>query len=410
VGRDGLPLALPMSIWSFAFGYFAAYVPYSALTKAVSSGALGGAPVPGVELLPVTAMASLFGMFVFITAMRWWKYASAVQLGRLRLPRPTRYTLLSGVCTAGVIATTTLAYTFDGVSIVFMMLLMRGGVLVLAPLVDSLTGRTPRWFSIVGLVLSINALLVAFLEDKDAGFGLTWIALADVALYLGAYFVRLRFMSRIAKSTDLAQRTRYFVEEQMVATPVLVGFLAIVALIGGGGFAGDVRAGFTTFFDRPVVLEAILIGLCSQGTGVFGGLVLLDHRENTYSVPVNRCSSVLAGIAASYVAMWWLGGAGPSWHELMGAFLIVQAILFLTIPAALATRNQPPRALGQGRALATAGARGPRSTRAKRSGTAPRNSRRRRSRSPWSSRPGIGHRRIRSRAARVGRGPGRAPG
>jgi hypothetical protein len=328
------------SIWLFAFGYFATYVPYSALTKAVSSGTIGGTPVSGVELLPVSALASLVGMFLFITAMRWWRYASTIELGPLRLPRPGCYTLLSGVCTAGVIATTTLAYTFDGVSIVFMMLLMRGGVLILAPIVDRLTGRRVQWFSTVGLVLSINALLVAFLEDKDAGFGLTWVAFADIVLYLGAYFVRLRFMTRLAKSEEVALRTRYFVEEQMVATPVLVTLLGIGALIGQGEFLSDLRAGFTTFFDRPVVTEGIVIGLCSQGTGIFGGLVLLDKRENSYSVPVNRCASVLAGVVASYGITLWLGGAGPSTHELMGAFLIVQAILFLTIPLVF---QQPKR-------------------------------------------------------------------
>lgn len=337
--RQRVPRIGSYSIWFFAFGYFASYVPYSALTKAVSSGQIGGTPVSGVELLPVSALASLVGMFMFISAMRWWRYASTVRLGSLQLPRPTRYTFLSGVCTAGVIATTTLAYTFDGVSIVFMMLLMRGGVLILAPIVDALAGRKVQWFSTVGLVLSINALLVAFLEEKHAGFGLTWLALVDVLLYLGAYFVRLRFMTRLAKSDDVAQRTRYFVEEQMVATPVLVCLLAIGALIGQGRFLGDLRAGFTTFFDRPVVLEGILIGLFSQGTGIFGGLVLLDKRENSYSVPVNRCASVLAGIVASYVIMLWLGGAGPSGHELMGAFLIVQAILFLTLPLLLAKRH-----------------------------------------------------------------------
>lgn len=327
------------SIWFFAFGYFASYVPYSALTKAVSSGWIRGTPVSGVELLPVSAIASLAGMFAFITAMRWWQYASTVRVGSLQLPWPGRYTFLSGVCTAGVIATTTLAYTFDGVSIVFMMLLMRGGVLILAPIVDRVSGRKVQWFSTVGLVLSINALLVAFLEDKDAGFGLTWLALADVLLYLGAYFVRLRFMTRLAKSDDLAQRTRYFVEEQMVATPVLVAVLGLGAMIDHGELMGSLRAGFTTFFDRPVVLEGILIGLFSQGTGIFGGLVLLDKRENSYSVPVNRCASVLAGIVASYVIMLWLGGPGPSVHELMGVFLIVQAILFLTLPLALAKRS-----------------------------------------------------------------------
>jgi len=326
------------AIWWFAFGYFASYVPYSALTKAVSSGALGGTPVPGVVLLPVSALASLVGMFVFISAMRWWKYASTSEVGGVRVPRPTRWTLLSGICTAGVIATTTLAYTFDGISIVFMMLLMRGGVLILAPIVDGLTGRSVRWYSTVGLVLSINALIVAFLEEKDGGFALTWIALTDVAIYLGCYFVRLRFMSRIAKSDDFAQRTRYFVEEQMVATPVLVAFLAILALIDHGPFMHQLRIGFTTFFDGPVVLEGILIGLCSQGTGVFGGLVLLDKRENTFAVPVNRCASVIAGVVASYVVMWWLGGNGPSTHELVGVGLIVQAMVFLASPEVMAAR------------------------------------------------------------------------
>jgi hypothetical protein len=241
-------------------------------------------------------------MFVFITAMRWWRYATPWRLGSISLPRPTRWTLLSGICTAGVIATTTLAYTFEGISIVFMMLLMRGGVLVLAPIVDRITGRAVRWYSVVGLVLSVNALLVAFLEDKGAGFALTFVALADVILYLGCYFVRLRFMSRLAKTDDFARRTGFFVEEQMVATPVLVLFLATLAAIDRGAFMHQLRIGFTDFLDSPLVLEAVIIGLCSQATGVFGGLVLLDKRENTFAVPVNRCASVLAGVTATYMA------------------------------------------------------------------------------------------------------------
>src|SRR5690606_20016626 len=108
--------------------------------------------------------------------------------------------------------------------------------------------------------------------------------------------------------------------------------------IGQGEFMGQVRAGFTTFLDRPIVFEAILIGLFSQGTGVFGGLVLLDKREHTYSVPVNRCSSILAGVVATYAVMIWMGGRGPSTHGLVGAALSVQACLFLTLPLLLAKR------------------------------------------------------------------------
>ena len=49
--------------------------------------------------------------------------------------------LISGVATAVIIGTTTLNYTFVGISILFALLLMRGGVLILAPVVDTLLGR-----------------------------------------------------------------------------------------------------------------------------------------------------------------------------------------------------------------------------------------------------------------------------
>jgi hypothetical protein len=48
---------------------------------------------------------------------------------------------------------------------------------------------------------------------------------------------------------------------------------------------------------------------------------------------------VLAGVVASYVIMLWMNGSGPSVHELMGAGLIVQAILFLTLPTLFAKKS-----------------------------------------------------------------------
>jgi drug/metabolite transporter (DMT)-like permease len=215
-----------------------------------------------------------------------------------------------------------------------MMLLLRGGVLILAPVIDVLSGRRVRWFSLIGLLLSLSALLVAFLEDKDQGFGLTQLAILDVAVYLLSYFIRLQFMSRLAKSDDADQRTRYFVEEQMVGTPALLVFLGACAVIDHGAFMHLVRAGFTSFLARApsIVATGIVIGICSQGTGIFGGLILLDKRENTYCVPVNRCSSILAGVAASYLGMALFSGKPPSSYELAGAGLIVAAILVLTLP------------------------------------------------------------------------------
>jgi hypothetical protein len=328
-------------IWVFALGYFACYAPYSALTKALTDALLPGMQkgLTGFELLPSTALASLAGMFAFLTAMRWWRHANHRTIAGVRIPAPTRWTFASGLCTAAIIGTTTLAYTFDGVSIVFVMLLMRGGVLVLAPVIDTLGGRKSRWFSWVGLGLSLASLVVAFSER--GGYDITLLCAVDVALYLASYFVRLRFMTKLAKSPDPAVNRRFFVEEQMVATPALVLALGLFALVDRGELMHEIRAGFVDIWSRPVAGEALLIGLLSQGTGVFGGLVLLDPSENTYSVPVNRCSSMLAGVLASYGLSVFFGSDAPSGYELAGAALIVVAILFLTIPPALETRLAP---------------------------------------------------------------------
>jgi drug/metabolite transporter (DMT)-like permease len=332
------------AIWGFAFGYFACYVPYSALTKALSDGLLRGMTqgISGFELLPSTTLASLLGMFVFLSAMRWWKFAGRRELFGTSVPMPGIWTFLSGICTAAIIATTTLAYTFSGVSIVFMMLLMRGGVLVIAPMVDFVSRRRVRWFSWLALGLSLAALFVAFFGKTQSSLAMTAVAVTDVVVYLAGYFIRLRFMSRLAKSDDPNATKRFFVEEQMTATPVIVLTLAVLALINQGEMMGDIRRGFTTFFASGRVPEALIIGLLSQGTGVFGGLILLDKRENSFCVPVNRASSILAGICASYSLFLFLGKKPPGGVELIGAGFVVGAIVVLSLPSLLKRRVAVP--------------------------------------------------------------------
>jgi hypothetical protein len=322
-------------IWGFALGYFLAYAPYSALTKAMSLGRFPGMSrgISGFELLPVSTMTSCVGMFVFLTAMGWWKHASRRTIFGRELPSPGRWTFLSGLASAAIIGTTTLAYALSGVSIVFMMLLMRGGVLVLAPLADLVAKRRVRWFSWIALALSLGALLVA--ATQRASYTLTALAAIDVGVYLAGYFFRLRFMSHLAKSDDRRDSIRYFVEEQMVATPAIVAALVIAAIVGYGKTMLAIRAGFVGLPGIGAVLGAMLVGLLSQGTGVFGGLILLDKRENTFCVPVNRASSILAGVVASYAMTVILGAAAVPAAELFGAGLVVAAVLVLAIPPLL---------------------------------------------------------------------------
>ena len=329
-----------LSIWWFAFGYFACYVPYSATTKALSKGWFPGleTPLQGASILPISVMTSAVAMLAFITAMGWWKHASRRDVAGKSVPMPGKWTFLSGLGTAAVILTTTLAYTFSGISIVFAMLLMRGGVLILAPIVDGMSGRRVKWFSWIALVLSLAALVVAFAED--GGYTITTIAAIDIGIYLSSYFLRLRLMSRLAKSEDESANLRYFVEEQMVAAPSLLIALALFAFLGSGPFAAALHVGFTEFWGTALFLPLAGVGLLSQGTGIFGGLILLSKEENTFCVPVNRSSSILAGVMASVSLAFFFGAPPLSTYQLAGAALIIAAIVFLTLPT-LMKRNQP---------------------------------------------------------------------
>jgi hypothetical protein len=317
-------------IWGLALGYFCFYLPYCALIKVITSGWVFGGhrPSSGFELLPATVIATAITMPLIITMLGWWKYAGRRSFFGLSLPVPSRWTFLSGLCTAIIIATTTLAFTFSGVSIILTLVLLRAGVLILAPLVDWLFKRKVRWFSWTALGLSFVALGVALTDV--GGFNLTAIAVLNVAAYVSGYLLRLPCMTKVAKSDDPNITRRYFVEEQMVAMPALVMIPALLALIGSGDIMMQLRHGFTTYFAHDLIAPSLLVGVLYAGLCVFGTLIYLDRRENTFCIPLNRCSSLLSGVAASYALTVWLGQPRPSGAQLVSAGLIVAAILFLS--------------------------------------------------------------------------------
>ncbi|MCK4813570.1 MAG: hypothetical protein KAT14_06495 [Candidatus Marinimicrobia bacterium] len=328
------------SIWGFAFGYFACYIPYSLLTKIMSKGllpSLNGNAMAGFSILPVTAIATLLTMLLVISILGWWKYATHSTILGISVPHPTKWTLLSGLFTSLIIGTTTLAYTFENVSIVLAMLLMRGGVLIIAPIVDAMTKRTVRWFSLAGLIGALSALLIGLTDAKN--FQIPILLAVVILIYLFSYFMRFQFMSRNAKSDKKETNLRYFVEEQMVSTPVLVLFLVVFALLKGD-VGESVRMGWTMHWNQPYLWALLLIGMFSQGTGFFGTLVFLDKSENTYCIPVNRSSSILAGVIAAFLLALFPSQNMPPTSQLIGAAIIIISILFLTIPPMLEKKKR----------------------------------------------------------------------
>lgn len=324
----------PNLLFALAFGYFGCYVPYSAITKALTSVHIAGdATVTGLMLLPVMTAASTLAMVATITGLGWWRYARG--LDGKGWPRPNRWTLLSGLATAMILVTTTLAYTFEGVSLGFVMLVMRGGVLVIAPVIDLMTGRRIRWFSWVALGLSLVSLANTLLTRVG---DVPWLCALDLSCYLLGYVIRLRLMAKLGKSHDPSVRRRYFVAEQMVAAPAAMVLLMLLAVVGPPAIHVPLRHGFFDLWTHPTVGWAIAAGICSQGTGVFGGLMLLDASEATYCVPLNRAMSILGGVVAAAVLAMWFGVQAPSLGELIGAGLLVSAIGVLWLGPPLTQR------------------------------------------------------------------------
>jgi protein-tyrosine-phosphatase len=336
-------------VGALALGYFLCYVPFAGLTRALSTDLLPGVDedVGGLMLLPAAAIGVLVGTVGFLCATGWWRSIGLREVRGRRRRMPGRAMIVAGAAMAVIIGTTILNFTFVGVSILFMLLMMRAGTLCLAPLVDLVGRRRIRTHAWVGLVLSLTAIAVA-LGGVDA-YGLTLGAVLSLAAYLLGYAVRFQMMGVVAKTGDDAVDRRYFVEEQITAAIALVVICGLFALIGAGPEMQALREGFTEFLVTPEALLGVMVGLFYSALYVFGTLIYLDPSEYTWAVPVNRASSVLAAAVASYALTWLFGAELPTPQTLAAAGIVLLAVAALSYPQlrALVVHRHPvpPRRL-----------------------------------------------------------------
>ena len=318
-----------LGIWALALGYFLSYIPYSGLTKAATSGLLtGGHRIPASELLPSAALSTAIAVLLFITIMGWWGHGRKHKVFGFNVFCPRLQTFISGIGFAAIIVTTTLAYSFSGVSIILALVLMRTGVLTMSPIIDQIFHRRVRWFSWAGLTLSLIAVAIS-LNDTN-GYQLSAAVLINLAIYLSGHALRIPSMTKIAKTGDRIAAYGYFVEEQAVAMPVLVLAPVVLALIGRGDVANHLRFGFAHLFSPSSALYGWAIGFFYAALGIFLSFLYLDRRENTFCMPLFACSSLLSGIVASYLLMSWMHGPAPSGIQISSAFLLIAALLVLS--------------------------------------------------------------------------------
>ncbi|WOF42296.1 hypothetical protein KNJ79_13955 [Sphingopyxis indica] len=341
-GRKSLIAALPIEGWIVL--YLLLYLPNAMITKLITSTPHPGLgrPLTGLETLPASLTVSLVLTYLFIWLSGWHRDAHGVKLGGLRVPLPTRYTALSGVGTALVLFTVPMSFTIEGVSIPFMQLLMRGDILIIAPIVDLMFGRRVRWWSWTALVMVLAALALTLFDR--GGLKLPPIAIATIVLYTAGYFLRLVVMNKTAKNGDPGMVRRYFVEEKLVALPLSVAALAILSATGIGGQPRELEWGFVEIWTDPALWPIFWIGLTLTAISVVAIIILLDPRENAYCVPLERAASLVAGVGAALLLAWFWGLKEPRSAELIGAGILIAAIVLLSVAPRLDVSTRRARA------------------------------------------------------------------
>ncbi|HVI99867.1 MAG TPA: hypothetical protein VM657_12460 [Sphingomonas sp.] len=325
--------------------YLLSYLPNVIVTKLVTSQPHAGLgrPLTGLETLPASLIVSMVTTYLFIWLAGWHRDAHGVQLAGVRLPVPTRYTLLSGIGTALILFTVPLSFTIHNVSIPFMQLLMRGDILVIAPLLDFVFGRRVRWWSWTALAMVLLALVITL--GARGGLKLPPIAILTIVLYTFGYFIRLAVMNKVSKTGNTASVRQYFVEEKIIALPLSIAALAAISATGITGDATtELTWGFVAIWTDPVLPWLFFIGLTLTIISVFSIVILLDPRENAYCVPLERAASLIAGVGGALILAWVWGLPAPRTAELIGAGILIAAVVLLSVAPRLSRRVVPARA------------------------------------------------------------------
>lgn len=311
--------------------YFLSYFAFSFLTKML------GKASPG----PVLALASLIaclGVWIaglaFEAMWRRWRHGDDETRRRPDDARPyqpllnriaphlfRRDVVVAATASAAIIVSSTLAYAMPGVSLLLPLLLMKGGPNLWAPIIDTMRGSTITHRARVVFSLALVAVVAALWSKVTVTASIAVTATVGCALvYMLAYFPKLRILAKYRG--DLV-----FLIADMTTT-LLIALPAVVALVWLKYGADGLWQSVQLLADYRVWV----MGAASEGAGLFGGLVFLAKTESTLSVPINRCSSLLGGTAAT-LALWWLdGGTLLGWAvrnvpELIGVVAMLAALV-----------------------------------------------------------------------------------
>jgi len=330
-------------------GYFVFYVITGVSAKFFTPGASKlSLDMEQMAYMVYNTLGGMVTALAVVLIKRWYTLKSngMISIAGITLPREVSYIIPSGFMTAIIIPTTTLMYTFEGMSVMVAMVIMRASVIVISRAVDSvqiLQGILRKKVYREENLAVVFALLAAsmnlfWVRPGDFDFVHNVAAVVILSSYILAYAIRIYIMNYFkntrAKGIPLDNQGFFGVEQ--ICAFVFAALLSIAFFNAGSWFGWEVPQ--VMAFHRAIVEPPPLWGWAAVSGIAFGivaffsvFLFMFKGRTATFAGLVNRLTSLTAGTVATLVAAILLGARYPELKDWLSLGFILVAVGFLSV-------------------------------------------------------------------------------
>jgi hypothetical protein len=330
-------------------GYFFFYIITGVTVKFFLNTDIGFPALHGIEYLIYSTVGGALITTPVVLFLKWYKLDSIKQThyGSFSIPSELLYIIPSGLLTAVIVPTTTLMYSFKGISVMVAMVLMRGAVIIIGRVVDSIQikqgilNKKVYWEENVATFFALIAVTTKFFSNDGSGknpFSSLPVILIFSA-YIAAYSFRIYIMNYYKntrpKKTKVNNNKAFYAIEQITVTITLFLVFGLIVLfakslnIEGPRITPALHAIFSP--DPRWWHWAILAGGAFGIVSFFSVFIFMfKGRTATFSGLVNRITSLIAGTVSTIIFAFYFGGKYPNTIDWILLFFIFISVGFIT--------------------------------------------------------------------------------
>lgn len=322
-----------LQLLQFSLAYFFFYVLTGIAVKYFQGPLDKGFPgIPELSYLFFSTAGSSVICLGAIIFLGWYKKAETSEIP---------YIVLSGICTAIVIPTTTLMYSLP-ISVMVAMVIMRGSIIFISRIVDmillaqGLSKKIVSWEENLAVVIALCAVGTNLVNTRDGDFAFLQspVACSVLGSYIVAYGIRIYLMNYFKNTRSDSKRSdnkSYFAVEQLCAFFTLVFICATIFAFKDlfpEKFQDQIASIATT--ETNIKWLASVSGIPFGMAAFFSVfLFMFKGRSSTFSGLVNRLSSLIAGTTATLIFAATFGGKYPSAIDWASFGLVLVSVALL---------------------------------------------------------------------------------